>query len=62
MYFIPHPAKDGHARHLIALYFRRVLKAPVNPPGSSGEDRTALPGVVTYGDHVVELLPGKFIH
>src|SRR5215468_1215220 len=60
--FIPHPAKDDQACRLITLYSRRVLEAPVNSLGPSGEDGTALIGVVAYGDHVIELLPQKFIH
>lgn len=56
------PPEFGKPLLFGALYGRRVLKAPVKALGRGRKHRTTFFGMVTHGDHIIEILPGKFLN
>ena len=59
--FVPDAAKRRQTMFVGAFDRRRIFEAPVNLFRAAGENRATGFGIVTNGDHEIEVLAGKFV-
>ena len=60
--FVPDTAKRGQTLFLGAFDRRGIFEAPVNLLRAAGKNRAIGFGVITNGDHAIEVLAGKFVN